>query len=162
MSSPTTANCQLRGCPANATALTFSHLFLLGIELHLPPACVSKHHSGMEAAALAPKLKPADGSKRRDGLFVCPCSTCSPKPIDPLAPRKSSSSDASSCIFGEPPIGTLPPPPAAEYVVKEVAAGETVKVRPATRGQSLQGDIVQLNLRCLRVLIRFSLSYVTA
>ena len=116
----------------------------------------------MEAAALASKLKSADGSKRRDGLFVCPCSTCSPKPIDPLAPRKSSSSDASSCIFGEPPIGTLPPPPAAEYVVKEVAAGETVKVRPATRGQSLQGDIVQLNLRSLRVLIRFSLSYVTA
>jgi hypothetical protein len=79
-------------------------------------------------AASALKSKSADG-KRRDGLFVCPCSVCSPKPIDPLAPRKSSSSDASNCVFIEPPSGTLPPPPAVEHVVREVAAGETVKVR---------------------------------
>lgn len=77
--------------------------------------------------ASAPKSKSAE-VKRRDGLFVCPCSICSPKPIDPLAPRKSSSSDVSNCIFIEPPTGTLPPPPAAEIVVKEVTAGQTVKL----------------------------------
>jgi hypothetical protein len=87
----------------------------------------------MEAAvfpAPASKSKSADG-KRRDGLFVCPCSLCSPKPIDPLAPRKSSSGDASNCVFIEPPAATLPPPPVAELVIKEVIAGQTVKVLPS-------------------------------
>jgi hypothetical protein len=77
------------------------------------------------------KAKSSEGGKRRDALFVCPCPTCSPKPIDPLAPRKSNSNDTSSCCFVEPPDGTLPPPPSIELAIKEATAGETVKVSGA-------------------------------
>lgn len=83
---------------------------------------------GVPSAAL-PKSKSTDAGKRRDGLFICPCATCSPKPIDPLAPRKSGNSDSSNCVFVEPPPGSLPPPPSAEQVAKDIGAGETVKVR---------------------------------
>jgi hypothetical protein len=79
-------------------------------------------------AATGSKSKSSD-SRRRDGLFLCPCSLCSPKPIDPLAPRKSNNSDNSNCVFMEPPTGTLPPPPGVDHVIKHATVGESVKVR---------------------------------
>jgi hypothetical protein len=110
--------------------LCFGEIFLMARFLHLQDFCGgvwTMEASGAPSAAL-PKSKSAEVGKRRDGLFVCPCSICSPKPIDPLAPRKSSNSDNSNCVFVEPPAGTLPPPPSAEQAAKEVSAGETVKV----------------------------------
>ncbi len=96
----------------------------------------SMEASGLPSAALL-KSKSAEVGKRRDGLFVCPCSICAPKPIDPLAPRKSGSSDNSNCVFMEPPPGTLPPPPSVEQSAKEVIAGETVKVSVASKHDSI-------------------------
>jgi hypothetical protein len=79
-----------------------------------------EHHSTLS------KSKASEGSRR--AYFMCPCAICSPKPIDPLAPRKSGNAESSNCIFSEPPAGALPPPPTVEHVSKEVTAGQTVKV----------------------------------